>query len=254
MQDALYDQLSEIDQLHWWHVGRRNLVRSCLDSLHMERVENSLDIGCGAGSNLSFLKEYSSKVTGLDASPVALKLAQTRFPDNDFVKADANHLKDHFKPQSFGMITIFNVLYHQWIKNDEALIKDVFDLLVPGGYVVITEPAHKFLMRHHDELDMGKTRYSLQEMKGMLVRAGFIVDKATYFNMVSFFPALLLKIAESILKPSQKKGDRVKEIELPPVWLNKFMLGMLNFETKLIDACGRLPTGLGVLCIAHKPK
>jgi SAM-dependent methyltransferase len=256
MQDALYYQLSDIDQTHWWHVGRRNLVKSCLDSLHFPHVNSSLDIGCGTGSNLGLLKQYSAKVTGLDSSTIALNLAKDRYIEEQFIKADANCLQNYFKPDSFGLITMFNVLYHKWIIDDATVVKQIFNLLTPEGFFVITEPAHKFLMRRHDDLDMGKTRYSLKEIEEKLKAAGFIIDKATYFNMISFFPALILKWLESILpKPKSSAHDeRVKEIELPPAWLNRFMLFVLNAETIFIKRFGRLPTGLGVLLIAHKPR
>ncbi len=254
MEKGLYQQLSEIQETHWWQEGRREMVRALLNHLHVSKKHRGLDIGCGVGGNLKLIQEYCDHVVGFDYSSVALSIAKEKYSLFHFIKGDANHLSDYFKSQTFGLVTVFNVLYHQWVTNDVNVLKQINSVLSPQGVLVITEPAFQCLRRKHDDLSMGKTRYSLKELKSMIEEAGFVVDYATYFNAMMFLPVVMLKILESIFPPKpHTEGERVKEIELPPVWLNYLLLGVFKMEIMLIKLFGKLPFGVSCLCIAHKP-
>ena len=255
MKDALYYQLSEIQKTHWWHVSRRYMVTELLKRYFPKKCLLGLDVGCGPAGNLSVLKLFCENVIGFDLSQTALKIAKKEFPLENFILGDANKLVDSFVSTKFGLATVFNVLYHNWINDEVAVLRQIYQLLEPGGRIVVTEPACKFLMRRHDVLDMGKTRYSLNGLKHMLVKSGFVVEVATYFNFFSFLPVLLLKFIERFLPVGVDSDDeRVKEIELPPKWINDFMVSVLKTETGLTKLFGGLPIGLGVMIIARKPQ
>jgi hypothetical protein len=65
---------------------------------------------------IDLLKGYG-RAYGLDRHEAAGELSRWRnsFP---LIKGDANHL--HFKKGTFHLITLFDVLYHQHIFNDEV--------------------------------------------------------------------------------------------------------------------------------------
>jgi len=150
-------------------------------------------------------------------------------------------------------VTIFNVLYHQWVKSETKVIEQIFKLLKPGGYLLLTEPAFDFLFRNHDLLDMGRKRYTLGEFKKILENSGFQIVKATYFNSICFIPALLLKLIES-LKPPKKQHFGANELNIPSPLINKMFLTIISWERQIINLLVSLPFGVTLLCLAQKPE
>ena len=255
MKQKLYSQLAEIEDIHWSFVHRRNLVDGLLSKLNINKFSKGLDIGCGTGGNLKFLDKYCCSVTGLDISEVALDFARRKCPDYKFVRGDANYLANLFSPKSFGFISIFNVLYHEWIKDDLSVLMQCNKVLIPGGILVVTESAFNFLNRNHDCQAMGKRRYKLSLFRKMLSDSGFTVLSATYYNALSFVPALILTFLNIII-PNQKnsvpENDYVKELQIPMNSINNLVFFLMNIETKLIKILHKLPIGVTLLCIARK--
>ena len=75
MERFAYQQLAEIEDTHWWFVYRRKLIGNLLERSGGVAGELALDIGCGTGGNLPFLKRYCANVCGIDLSEYAIALA-----------------------------------------------------------------------------------------------------------------------------------------------------------------------------------
>jgi 2-polyprenyl-3-methyl-5-hydroxy-6-metoxy-1,4-benzoquinol methylase len=95
-----------------------------------------LDVGCGAGFFLDAARARGYQVSGLDLSPVPaayardeLALDVTEGSIYDFGAADG----------AFNVITIFQTIEHD--PNPAALTKRLYDLLAPGGVLMVTTPA-----------------------------------------------------------------------------------------------------------------
>ena len=254
MNVGLYYQFAEIEDNHWWFMARRYLIRHVLIKSGIDKFGKALDIGCGVGGNVNFLQNFCAEVTGIDYSETAINLAKKKWPMNSFVQGDANNLTSLFNANSLDLVTILNVLYHQWIKSDEGLLTQVSTILKHKGYLVITEPAFGHLWRSHDVQDMGKKRYTLKEMKILLKQSGFIVVSGSYFNSICYLPVLLSALLYKLLGkkniPEEKNG--VAEIRMPNNVLNRLMYFLLKMETWLIKFAGKIPVGVSLICIAKK--
>jgi SAM-dependent methyltransferase len=254
MKEALYAQVSKIEDEHWWFQHRRQLIADAMPPLIQGILEPALlDLGCGTGGNVNFIAKFSKDVVGLEISETALSFARKKYPKQKFQQGDLNDLPKAFPATRFDIVTIFKVLYHQWIKDDVAVLKQVHQVLKPGGYVILTEPAFKILFRNHDIEDFGKTRYVLPEMARNLEQAGFEVTMGTYFNSISFFPALLLSWLEKLQKKDfEKTSGEVAELEMPSPILNKIVYSVLALERIWIRIFRKCPFGVSLLCIARK--
>jgi SAM-dependent methyltransferase len=131
MEPSIYYQLAEIEDTHWWFVYRRKLMALLIERLGGVSGQAALDVGCGTGGNMGFLKNYCSTVTGIDLSVDALALARGKYPADDFVEGDINKLRDLFAPASFDLVSDFTVLYHSWIKSD---LQSMRDMLSEAGF------------------------------------------------------------------------------------------------------------------------
>jgi len=253
MERSAYRQLAAIDQEHWWFVYRRKLIAQMIDKVGGIHADAVLDIGCGTGGNLAFLKRLCANVSGLDLMEDAISLARMRFPDADFRLGDVNNLRDLYAAGSFDLISDFNVLYHEWVKSDLKVMRDVYHLLRPGGLFILTEPAFSFLRRAHDIVGHGARRYTLRQLTAMLGKTGLRVERGTYFNLPALPPALLLALIDRS-RPPPNMEEGVRELQPPPKWINNVVSALLAAELGTIKIFGSIPIGVGIACVARKPR
>jgi ubiquinone/menaquinone biosynthesis C-methylase UbiE len=114
-----------------------------------------LDLGCGTGSTALMLKQAfpQAEVTGLDLSPYMLVMAQRKAQQADVAiqwqhgKAEATG----FPSASFDAITA-SLLFHETPPPvSEAILRECFRLLVPGGQGIILD-GNQAVLRHTDWL------------------------------------------------------------------------------------------------------
>jgi 2-polyprenyl-3-methyl-5-hydroxy-6-metoxy-1,4-benzoquinol methylase len=95
-----------------------------------------LDVGCGAGFFLDAARARGYKVSGLDLSPVPAAYARERLG----LDVQVGSLYDFDAPPgSFEAITIFQTIEHD--PHPAALCERLFQLLAPGGVLMVTTPA-----------------------------------------------------------------------------------------------------------------
>ena len=163
MSDAVYEQLARVEDRLWWHESRRELIRVLLTRVGqafqpVNRLESrshitaALDVGCGTGGSFSLLSEYADRVVGIDLSPRALELAKQKHRSAELHLADANALTQWFDDESFDLVSMLNVLYHRWILDEVAALRQVWAVLKPGGVLVSSDPAFGCLFRRPDRV------------------------------------------------------------------------------------------------------
>ena len=96
-----------------------------------------IDFGCGAGNYAIYLASQGFKVTGIDISPVAIKLAKENAREMKircrFLVADMlGDLKKKVN-KSFDFAYDWEVLHHIYPENRMKYIENVYKLLNPGG-------------------------------------------------------------------------------------------------------------------------
>jgi hypothetical protein len=105
-----------------------------------------------------------------------------------------------------------------------------------------------WLWSNHDEMHMHKRRYIKKQFGQVVEDAGFEIEYMTYFNTFLFFPAVVKRMLNRMLKEEQEKPVD----EVPPL-LNRIFTGILGAEAHIIPAL-RFPFGLSIVCVARKPK
>lgn len=93
-----------------------------------------LDLGCGNGRLLLFLKKFATYL-GIDQSENLIKFAKKQFPKQSFTVADMAHLPDLRKVDAIFAIASF---HHIPPKEHLSTLKSWRRLLNKGGYLFIT--------------------------------------------------------------------------------------------------------------------
>lgn len=77
MQKYLYDDLYNLEEIHWWHKAKRNLVSSLMKQNFSGNRNKILDVGCGTGKNLESFAKFGN-VWGIDSAKEAVTYCKKR--------------------------------------------------------------------------------------------------------------------------------------------------------------------------------
>lgn len=243
MKKEEYKRIFEQEENYWWYLGMRKISEVLLDSVIKSPSLKILDAGCGTGGMMFFLKKFGN-VSGIDISPEALKYCQKRGLKQ--IK-ESSIEKILFNDEKFDLVTSFDVLYHQWVKNDFLVIREFYRVLKPGGYLLMRVPAYNWLRGKHDEVIKTRHRYTKNELVQKVRLSGFKILRSTYANTI-LFPIALLKRSSERFLPEGKTSD----IKPLPKIINTLFTKILYFEGRIM-AKFSLPFGLSLFVLAQKP-
>jgi SAM-dependent methyltransferase len=192
MNEKLLAKFNEVEKKHWWWRGRRVIVGSFLKKMAGKKL---LDVGCGTGETIVFTKHWGKGflVWGVDKSPVAVKYAKSRGLTKAVV---GNGAKLPFLDNYFDGVLLLDVLEH--VENRKRVISEIKRVLKPGGKVLITGPALKFMWSKHDVGQGHKLRFSVGEMEKLAREAGMSMEKVGYFNFVLSGPIILVRMLSNV--------------------------------------------------------
>lgn len=243
MNPEEYRRMAELEGVSWWYVGMRRIARTILTPLVREgqRKRRVLDAGCGTGWNLQELDSFG-ETHGIDLSPLAV--ITTRGRGGRVCQGDLLGLP--YVSASFDLVTSFDVLYHAWIQDDSAAVRELARVLKPGGLMLLKVPALKILWGAHDEAVHSRHRYTRSELEALLERAGLSLIRSTYANSLLFPVLLTRRFLDRLLN---RHGS---DVALLPPLLERLFGSLLDVEAKLIRAFN-LPLGASVFAVARKP-
>ena len=244
MNNYEYQKLYKLETTYWWHVGRRQILKTLIRKfvLPTRRNKQILDAGCGTGETTKFLSQFG-KVTGIDASKQAIEFCKTRKLRNIW-QSTAENLP--FEEGFFDLITMLDLLEH--IENSTQALKESYRVLKAGGFLLITVPAHQSLWSGHDVALHHKRRYSKKQLKTAIESAGFTVKKISFAVTILFLPILGYRTLQKIF--FKNKLPQTSYVILPD-WLNTTFINLLKLEAWVLKY-GNLPFGTSLICIAEK--
>ena len=223
-----FSTLREVEDRHFWFVGRRQVVlsalRRCVPDLASRRL---FDVGCGSGGLLTFLSHSGVRVAGAcDVYPESLRLVRERL-DVPLVRVDEG------RPLPLGsgydLLGLFDVLEH--IDDDLSALRALCQSLVPGGVLVLTVPAHQMLYDEMDEIAFHRRRYERAGLRRVLEESGFEVRLLSHF-MSPLVPILMLiRSAGKRLHGGRSRALQRRQVEFRVVpGVNAAMRGVLALE------------------------
>lgn len=248
MESYLYQDLYLLEDQHWWHKAKRQLVLDALTWAEQHRgkkfspkKDSLLDVGCGTGKNL---EAFSSKLStfGVDMSAEALAFCKKR----GLTKLKQGNGKTLPYPKnSFSVITALDVVEHT---DDHQILAEIYRVLKPGGFVIITVPAFQFLWSKWDEVLHHQRRYTTRNLKRVVTQSGFTSLKLSYIYSFLVLPVLLIRSLKQLIRSDEYQSD----FKLSHPVINTIMEEVTKVERGLFWRFG-LPFGTSVVIIAQKP-
>jgi SAM-dependent methyltransferase len=247
---SLYESTYQVEDTHWWFVGRRAVVfdelkRAMCDRLHgngQGARPRILDLGCGTGRNLTELARIGDAV-GLDLEFRALEFCRQRGL-RSVTQACAERLP--FQDETFEAVTALDLLEH--LDDDVAGAREVFRVLRPGGHFLAFVPAYHWLWGPQDDVSHHRRRYTPRIIGNTLSAAGFRVHRLTHANLF-LLPAILA--GRRYLRATGHRVD--SENALHPNWSNGVLREIFSFERNILRWTD-LPMGVSILCVASKER
>jgi SAM-dependent methyltransferase len=236
-----YERMYRAEENHWWYAGMRAISFAILgNALPRQARPLILDAGCGTGVNLVHMGAHGRTV-GIDLSDEALRFSRTRGVTT--VRGDLRQLP--FAGGSFDMVTSFDVLYHRWVTDDAAAVRELARVLKPGGVLLLRLPALEALRRTHDDAVHTRHRYTRREVRALLAQAGLTLVRDTYCNSLLLPFVVLRSTLDSVFG---NEGSDLAALPAPVDWVFRRTLA---FEAVLLRHLS-LPIGASVVSLARK--
>lgn len=176
----------EVEQFSFWFQHRNRCISAVL-----KRFPPSgpvFDIGGGNGIVTMAIRDAGFEAVlvepGIDG--VRNAIARGLSPVICATLEDAG-----FRPQTLPAVGMFDVIEH--IADDQAFLRMIHSLLIPGGRLYLTTPAYKVLWSIEDDYAGHYRRYTRSSLMRHLMDVGFRIEYATYIFAVLPLPILVLR-------------------------------------------------------------
>ena len=241
MEPEVYLRHIENEETHWWFKARREIICSIIKkNINIKNKKiNILDFGAGSGSHVSMLNKFGC-VHVYEKDEKTSNFLKEKFKKSENIKIIQPPIKKAF----FDLILAADVIEH--IKDDEAVLKYLSDLLNKDGQMLITMPAFNFLFSNKDEILRHYRRYDKNNIQKIISKY-FKIIKLSYYNFFLFLPIALTIIFFKILKINfinsvEKKPNTIFNNILYKIFCSeKYLLNFLNF-----------PFGISLIVLAKK--
>jgi len=142
-----------------------------------------LDLGCGKAYLDIELAKRKYNATGVDLSSEALFFAKNLAKKNHvanrtkFIQSDIKklNLKD-----KYDVVICSEVIEH--FKDDNSVVKIIYDSLKNGGYGIITVPYNPKLWNPLDEASGHYHRYSIRQISDLIKKNGLVIKRMRVYG------------------------------------------------------------------------
>jgi len=252
MEEDVYQLFSKIQQTHWWFVARRMILEDVLEQRISKRPGLRIaDIGCGAGALLPMLSRFGEP-WGIDDSPTAVAICRRQKFPNVYLDGDPA-----WRQNRFDLMTFLDVIEH--VDDDTVFLQNHVSHLQDGGLVMITVPALMLLWSDHDVLNHHRRRYTARQLREVVMRAGLVPERITYFNSFLFPVIAAIRLAMQLKNYVHTRLGGIHrqplrtdfERNIPAV--NGLLKNIFASERFILRRAA-FPIGTSLLCVARKPQ
>lgn len=142
-----------------------------------------LEIGSGHG-NFNRLFPAASKQLSVDIDTDAVAMARKKYPSKRFMVGDvgSGSFPESVGGEKFSSVLCINVLEH--VHDDSRAVRNMLDVLSPGGHLLLLVPAHVALYNDIDKMAGHLRRYDKKSLESLLSGTASQIVKLEYMNPI----------------------------------------------------------------------
>lgn len=160
-------------------------IPAVLNLLPKDKPLNILDVGCGNGYLVNHLAKIGHHVVGVDIAEDGIRVAKEIYPHLRFELRSAYDKFDDLPGIPADVVISSEVIEHLYFP--QQFLKNIYEALCPGGYLILTTPYHGYLknlmislfnkwdQHHHSEREGGHIKFfSERSLSRILTGNGFV--------------------------------------------------------------------------------
>lgn len=246
MESQFYEEYAQIEAVHWWFEGRRAIFGTLLQELGLSPRSIILDLGCGTGANLAFLSHFG-RVVGLDRGAAAARYSRQR-TELPVLQGDVVALP--VRSNTVDLVTAFDLIEH--IDDDRSCVAEMARVCRPGGYLLVTVPAFRWMWGRQDVINHHKRRYEAREFAALFSDQALEIRRLTYLNTLLFPVVAAVRLFRRLVP--ERNGELVSDFSMTkPGRVNDALARLFSWEAAILRR-HNLPIGVSLLCLARKPE
>jgi SAM-dependent methyltransferase len=247
MDETLYSLFDATEDTHWWFVARRAIVLALLRPLLPPGSPRILDIGCGTGSTLKELEGIGDAV-GADISEEAIACCRRR-GCRDIRLVQENGLP--FAAGEFDAVLSLDVLEH--IDDHRAALAEYRRVTKPGGVLLLTVPAYRWLWSVHDDINRHRRRYRRRPLADLLGSVDWKIERLTHFCTYLFPLTAVIRISLKAAARSLHRPEKGVELKIPGQIINRACQSIFAAEAAWLKRWN-LPFGSSLMAVCRRQK
>jgi len=202
------------------------------------------DAGAGIGSVSELLSERCDLLLATEFTESNMEALRERFAGREGVRVEFCDLAGDealaFSGHDLDTVITLDVLEH--LEDDARALRIYYEVLRPGGHLLIKVPAHPFLYGTMDKASLHRRRYTKRELRAKLQAAGFRVKRLRHMNLAATLPYLI-------------KGRILKRESNFSISIDGSKLGFYNRLMPWLERAERIlppPCGLSLVAVGEK--
>jgi 2-polyprenyl-3-methyl-5-hydroxy-6-metoxy-1,4-benzoquinol methylase len=244
MKKSYYKDYFVLEKQHWIFRVRRKIFLYFIEK-HARPNARIFDFGCGSGYLVGGLQRMGYDAHGLDFEKEAID-----YGVNSGVKNLTVGLGDklEYPDASFDLVISLDVLEH--LEDEKPVIAELTRVLKPGGKMMITTSAYKWLWSVHDEISHHFRRYTARSLTNIFEDFSELkMIRKTYYNTLLFPAIAAVRVSSRWFNIKNRKSD----FDINNRFLDKLFYFIFNIESYLLKFMN-LPFGVSILVILKKVK
>jgi SAM-dependent methyltransferase len=201
--------------------------------------ERSIEAGAGTGtvSNLILNRAHAKQLDLVEPATNNVPALRARFAGDPRVSIHHGYLEDLVGSLKADSVIAVNVLEH--VERDDEFLKAAYDLLNPGGSLLLLVPALPAIFGSLDRAFEHFRRYTRSGIKRSIINNGFEIEKLEYLN--------LLGVAAWFVSGRVMHRTTLGRAQVR--FYDRWVIPIL----RRIESVITLPIGQSLLVIARKP-
>ena len=230
-----YEKMARVEQEHWWYRALHHLVLDYLRGNTRNNDISILDAGCGTGGLMLFLRQNGyPRVKGFDLSPHAVEICRGRGLDVE--QCDLRNMAARYPHSSADVIISNDTLCSLNGEERSSFMGQCFDVLRPGGLLILNLPALEAFRGIHD-LSVGiQHRFSRSDLRRLIDLHKFRLIEDLYWPFLLSPLVYCVRLWQRMKMRLAKNYEIRSDIDLPHSRVNRALEEITRIENRRLPA------------------